>query len=115
MTTRHSATAAELGRRLGVTKQAAAKTIAALQELGYVERRPDPDDRRSVGAHLTRDGEKLLGRSAEIFDALRDEWAARVGDRRLRELERDLITLVADDDVRIDMPGWITGAANRSR
>ena len=31
-------TASELGRRLSVSKQAAAKTIAALQRLGYVDR-----------------------------------------------------------------------------
>ena len=30
-------TAYELGRRLSVSKQAAAKTIAAMQRLGYVE------------------------------------------------------------------------------
>ena len=38
--------ASALGRRLGVSKQAAAKTIAALEQLGYVERLVDPDDAR---------------------------------------------------------------------
>jgi DNA-binding MarR family transcriptional regulator len=35
-----------LGGRLLVTKQAAAKTVAMLQECGYVARDPDPNDGR---------------------------------------------------------------------
>src|ERR1700761_6634028 len=35
-------TASELGRRLGVSKQAAAKTVASLERVGYVRREPDP-------------------------------------------------------------------------
>ena len=38
--------ASELGRRLSVSKQAAAKTIAVLQERGYVAREADPLDAR---------------------------------------------------------------------
>src|SRR5258708_20602655 len=34
--------ASELGRRLSVSRQAAAKTIAALQHRGYVTRTPTP-------------------------------------------------------------------------
>ena len=34
------ATVSELGRRLGVTKQAAAKTAASLEQIGYIARQP---------------------------------------------------------------------------
>ena len=34
------ATVSELGRRLGVTKQAAAKTAAGLEQIGYIARQP---------------------------------------------------------------------------
>src|SRR5215469_11791295 len=37
-------TAAGLGRRLGISKQAAGKTIDTLEQLGYVARGPDPAD-----------------------------------------------------------------------
>ena len=37
-------TASELGRRLSVTKQAAAQAITALEQLGYVDREADPAD-----------------------------------------------------------------------
>src|SRR5690348_17181097 len=40
------ATASEVGRRLGVSKQAAGKTIDRLEELGYAERFDDPTDGR---------------------------------------------------------------------
>src|SRR5687768_9624384 len=44
--------ASELGRRMSVTKQAAAKTIAALEERRYVVREPDPADRRRLRLHV---------------------------------------------------------------
>src|SRR5487761_2578882 len=40
------ATATEAGRRLGITKQAAGKTIDRLADLGYVEKAGDDTDRR---------------------------------------------------------------------
>src|SRR5271154_5833819 len=46
--------ASDLGRRMAVSKQAAAKTIAALEERNYVAREPDPADKtpweKQVGA-----------------------------------------------------------------
>ena len=45
--------ASELGRRLSVSKQAAAKTIAVLQERGYVTRDTDPRDGRRKRLQVT--------------------------------------------------------------
>ncbi|SDF38647.1 MarR family winged helix-turn-helix transcriptional regulator [Pseudonocardia oroxyli] len=73
-------TAADLGRALGVSKQAAAKTIAGLEAAGYVERSADPGDARRVVVRPTAHGRDLLARSAAIFDALRAEWANRLGE-----------------------------------
>lgn len=41
-------TTSELARQLGVSKQAAAKTVASLERAGYVYRAPDPKDGRAV-------------------------------------------------------------------
>ena len=57
-------TASELGRRLSVSKQAAAKTIAVLEEGGYVAREPDPEDGRSIVARLTESGWKVVQAAA---------------------------------------------------
>src|ERR1700733_223985 len=57
-------TASELGRRLGVTKQAAAKTVASLERVGYVCREPDSKDGRAVRLLRTPLGEEMLSLSA---------------------------------------------------
>ncbi len=102
-------TAVELGRRLGVSKQAAGKTVDALERMGYVVRRPDPDDARRKQIRLTERGIDCLRRSAQIFDRLRASWAETLGEARLRALEDDLRTVTPDELLRLDMPGWFAG------
>lgn len=104
-------TAAELGRRLGVSKQAAAKHIDALEALGYVERLADPADARSKRVRLTRRGVDSLARSARIFDELRERWAKVIGRERLRALEADLRKVTPAELFPLDIPGWFGGSA----
>src|ERR1700690_847437 len=82
--------ASELGRRLSVSKQAAAKTIAVLQERGYVAREPDPADGRRKRLQLTPRGTGLLREGEAVFDDLRRDWARRIGAEQLAELETQL-------------------------
>lgn len=70
--------ASALGRALGTTRQAAAKTVATLEQLGYVERADDPDDARLKRLRVTPRGEEMSAIGAARFDALRDRWAARL-------------------------------------
>jgi DNA-binding MarR family transcriptional regulator len=98
-------TAAGLGRRLGISKQAAGKTIDTLDHLGYLERGPDPADARRKVVRLTGRAFDALDRSARIFDELRARWAEVIGPERLRALEADL-RKVTPDAFRLDMPGW---------
>ena len=102
-------TAVELGRRLGITKQAAAKHVEALERLGYLRRIADPHDARRKVLQLTDRGADSLGRSARIFDALRAEWADTLGVERLRALEADLRAVTASTPFRLDVPGWFGG------
>jgi DNA-binding MarR family transcriptional regulator len=106
---RDGTTAVELGRRLGVSKQAAGKTIDGLERLGYVVRAADPHDARRKLVRLTDRGVEVLTRSAQIFDELRAEWAARIGPDRLRALEADLVTATGAEAFRLDVPGWFGG------
>src|SRR2546429_4254657 len=87
---RDGATASELGRRLGISKQAAGKTVDRLAALGYVERVDDESDGRRKLIRLTPHGVDALVRSAAIFDELRAEWARALGRTRLGDLERSL-------------------------
>jgi DNA-binding MarR family transcriptional regulator len=103
------ATASELGRRLGVSKQAAGKTVDRLVELGYAERVADENDARRKLVRPTPRGVDALTRSAAVFEELRAGWAATLGPERLRALEADLRTVVPSDGFRLDVPGWFGG------
>ncbi|WP_328646732.1 MarR family winged helix-turn-helix transcriptional regulator [Amycolatopsis sp. NBC_00348] len=102
------ATASEIGRRLGVSKQAAGKTVERLEALGYAERADDPADARRKIVRLTDHGVDALTKSAEIFDELRADWARTVGTERMAALETDLRAVVGPAAYRLDAAGWFT-------
>lgn len=100
------ATASEIGRRLGVSKQAAGKTVDRLMTLGYVERVHDPADARRKTVRLTPRGMESLARSAAIFERLRGGWVATLGADRVRELETSLRAVAPLDVFRLDAAAW---------
>ena len=99
-------TASELGHRLGVSKQAAGKTVDRLVALGYLERADDPADARRKLVRMTEKGVDGLRRSAVLFDALRERWVTRLGAERVAALEDDLRAVTPPDSFRLDVPGW---------
>lgn len=98
--------ASELARRMSVTRQAAAKTIAALEERNFVARQPDPADRRRTRLRVTEHGLAMLRQGEAIFDELREQWEKQVGAASLSALEETLRSLVGDRAIRLDSPGW---------
>jgi len=103
--------ASELGRRMSVTKQAAAKTIEALLGRGYVVREADPSDARRKPLRVTSLGREVLTQGEAIFDDLRRAWGAEVGAAELENLEEVLSRLVGDATNRLDAPGCAAGDA----
>ena len=101
------ATASDIGRRLGVSKQAAGKTVDRLAALGYVQR---AGDRRRKLVRLTARGVEALTLSAMIFSDIQARWARTLGPARLDDLEASLRTMVPGETFRLDVPGWF-GAA----
>src|SRR5262245_29760696 len=97
--------ASELGRRLSITKQSAAKTIAVLQERGYVTAEPDPADARRKRLQVTELGHEVMRTGEAIFNGLRERWARQIGAAELVTLEQHLATLVGARPVRFDTPG----------
>jgi DNA-binding MarR family transcriptional regulator len=87
--------ASELGRRLSVSKQAAAKTIAVLETLGYVARKPDSNDGRRKRLQVTRRGREMVAIGAALFDDVRDRWAREIGEKQLRAIESHLAIVVS--------------------
>lgn len=105
------ASASELGRRLGVSKQAAAKTAAGLAALGYVVDGPDPRDGRARLLRRTAHGEACLAASAVAFEAIRRRWVDALGAERVAALEDDLEAVVERTGPGVgglgDLPGWL--------
>ncbi|TDC69053.1 MarR family transcriptional regulator [Actinomadura sp. GC306] len=99
-------TAVELGRALGVTKQAAGKMVESLERMGYVERTADPSDARRKLVRLTAGGADCLDRSERIFERIRDDWVRRLGADRVRAMEHDLREVTPAGPWRLDVPGW---------
>lgn len=99
--------ASELGRRLMVSKQAAAKTIGILQKRGYVARVVDPVDARRKCLRVTPRALEMLREAEEIFDELRNKWARQIGDTQLEEIENHLAELIGTDPHRVDNSGWL--------
>ena len=99
----------ELGRRLGVSKQAAGKTATGLEHAGYVRRQIDPRDRRAWILVRTERGNEMLTLSARFFQQIATDWANQIGNRRLQALEDDLQQIIdRDGGLKVgDLPGWL--------
>lgn len=82
-----------VARRLGVSRQAAAKSIATLEQMGYVERVDDPSDARRKQLRTTARGHEMTAIGGKLFDDLRDRWEATLGPEHLQILEQSLLTL----------------------
>lgn len=102
------ATASEVGRRLGISKQAAGKTVDRLAALGYVARVDDEADARRKLIRLTPRGIDVLSRSAAIFDRLRAHWVTELGAKRVRDLEDALRAMAPAEGFRLDAAGWFS-------
>nr|WP_067564126.1 MarR family transcriptional regulator [Nocardia acidivorans] len=72
-------TASQLGERLGITAQGAAKVLDEMVRHGYVERRADPADKRAKLLHLSDRGRDLLETVRAFHAEYERELIARVG------------------------------------
>src|ERR1700712_3073978 len=106
---RDGATASELAVLLGVSKQAAGKTVNGLAALGYVERTTDSGDARRRTVVVTASGQEVLRLSAEVFEQLRSEREQQVGSARMRETEEALRRLDRGTTLRVDAAAWLGG------
>lgn len=91
----------DLAVRMRVTKQALNYLLGELERLGYLERRPDPDDGRARRIAITDRGKALVPVIREAVAEAEREWAAELGERRfgqLRTLLLDLNEVVAREE-----------------
>lgn len=87
-----------LARALGQPKQYVGRLVDELEALGYVQRRPDPEDRRSKLIVATERGRDEQHQADLILAEIEARYAARIGDAEYAELRRLLHAVAAAAD-----------------
>lgn len=87
------ASAGDLVRQLGVTKQATGQLIDTLVARGYLDRRPHPDDRRRMLIELTPRGRAAAAEVREAVQAVDTDLAQRISKTELAGLRAGLVAL----------------------
>ncbi len=83
----------DLPSELGVTKQAVSLVIDVLVNRGYLERHPDPGDRRRVVLELTGQGQQVVDATVRGVEAVDRELEARVPPEQIQAMRAGLIAL----------------------
>lgn len=85
----------ELAERAQMTKQLVNYLVTSIEELGYVERVPDPEDGRAKIVRLTERGYQASQAGKEIIQGIEQVWADKLGGRDMQEL-RSLLERLMD-------------------
>jgi DNA-binding MarR family transcriptional regulator len=75
-----------LAERTGMTKQSMAELVAHLERHGYVERVPDPGDRRAKLVRATPRGREVFAIARDVMAEVTARVTERLGERRVLEL-----------------------------
>jgi DNA-binding MarR family transcriptional regulator len=86
-----------LAELLGVTKQSASKLADDMIRAGFLERRPDPEDRRRVRLALTGRGQAVRRSALRTSEKLEAELAGALGARGVPALRRGLLALIEQE------------------
>jgi DNA-binding MarR family transcriptional regulator len=89
------ATVSELADLSHVRKQTMAQTVEQLERSGYVERRPNPSDRRSQLVFLTARGRRVPRVTHKAAAAVEKRWARLNGADELETLRTSLVELLS--------------------
>lgn len=85
----------EIAERGNMTKQSAGEVVDDLVALGYVERIPDPDDRRAKIVRLTERGEAAQSYGFQLLAEIEQRWGERYGAERIADLRATLEEIAA--------------------
>jgi DNA-binding MarR family transcriptional regulator len=83
----------ELAARLRTSKQALNYLLGELDRLGYLERRPDSDDRRSKRIVVTERGHAVAAVIRAAVGEMEEEWSEKLGPERFAQLRLLLLEL----------------------
>jgi len=79
-----------LAERMAIPPSRMVALVDRLEDMGFLERRPDPDDRRVRGLHLTRKGRSVLEKAGKIAIDYETRLCAGIN-REERDLLIDLL------------------------
>jgi len=87
--------ATEIARLAGQHKQVIGKNIDELEELGYVERKPDPDDRRAKLVLPTDRGRRQMRTADAIMAEIAGQHERLLGEKEFDRFLHQLRAIVA--------------------
>lgn len=91
-----------LAELAAITKQSAGEIVDDLVKRGYVERVPDPADKRAKLIRLTQKGREAQATGFALFAEIERRWIERYGAERwaaMRDLLEELVAAEAPDAV----------------
>jgi DNA-binding MarR family transcriptional regulator len=83
-----------LSTQLGLLPSRVVAFVDDLEDRGYLERRPNPDDRRQYALYLTPDGKELMGKVSRIARQHDRAITSGLSDSQRTQL-RDLLAALA--------------------
>jgi DNA-binding MarR family transcriptional regulator len=89
-------TVSELADLARVRKQTMAQTVDQLERTGYVERRPNPNDRRSRLVCLTERGKSVPPVTHAAAERVEQRWAQLTSKQELETLRAGLLDLLTE-------------------
>lgn len=85
----------DLAGRAGMTPQSMGQLVDDLERLGYLERRPDPEDRRAKRIDLTRRGQENVRTAKRVAEEMERDLIELLGEARFRHFRRALEVIAA--------------------
>ena len=88
----------DLATRAGITAQSMGELVDDLETKGYVERRPDPADRRAKRIYLTERGRDNVRVAKHVTAEVEDHLLRILGQQRYQLLRSALEDIIAAED-----------------
>jgi len=87
-------TSIEIAKLAGVSKQAIAKSISAIEAKGYLKRQPNSHDGRSQIVLFTSKGRRMIGVCIHVIADIEKIYEKKIGTKAFRDLRSSLTKLL---------------------
>ncbi|HLX38936.1 MAG TPA: MarR family transcriptional regulator [Ktedonobacteraceae bacterium] len=85
-----------LAERVGITKQAVGQIVSDLEREGYIQRIPDPTDKRATTIIFTDAGWQFLVDAYHVKKEIEAEYVALLGEEHMQQL-RSILQILLED------------------